>query len=48
MREMHLEPEAKLPGAQECEAAVVGVAPPADGVLQLPCMLKPLHTASLI
>ena len=41
---MHLEPEAEFPGAQECEAAVVGVARTADGVKQLPLMLQPLRT----
>lgn len=39
----YLEPEAELSGAQQREPAVVRVAPPTDGVLQLPLMPQPLH-----
>lgn len=39
----YLEPEAELSGSQQREAAVMRVAPPTDGVLQLPLMPQPLH-----
>ena len=39
----HLEPEAQLSSAQQRKAAVMGVLPPADGVLKLAFMPQPLH-----